>query len=340
MKKKKIIFLVILLLAVNARLFAQDFHLSQYDMATLYMNPAMTGMYGTDKADYRFYNDYRSQWGSLTQPFASEYLAYDMPIRSHGKIFGVGAYLDDNSGPAGSFNTMNFMISGAYSIINKAASKHYLTTGLQVGILYKNFNPNSFTFDNQYSASEGGFDQNIPSNETFAHTSLVRFDANYGLYYKFIDEDKKVHPFASFSIQHLTMPNESFTTTRDQLPMRFNFMGGCEFIVNERLKLDPRFLYMNEAKASEINAGLLAFYRIGTTSVETMLGGDFRYQDAIVIHIGLKVADDIFRFSYDVNTSYLNAFSGGRGAWELSLIITGVKGKPLFSKAMLHPSKF
>lgn len=328
------VFILVILLACTKGMFAQDYHLSQYDMATMYMNPALTGMYGLDKGDYKIYNDYRSQWASLSKPFSYIYLGYDMPFHKWNKNFGLGAYIMDNRAPAGAFNTMNFMVSAAYNIINKAGTKHYLTTGIQMGVLYKYFDPNSFTYDNQYSAADGGFDQTIPSNEVFGKTSKVNFDANFGLYYKYIDEEKKYHPYAGFSIQHVTMPNESFTPLKDNLPMRFNGNVGCDFEVSEKLTLDPMFLYMNQAQAYEFDAGLLAFYKIGTTGFKAMLGGDFRLQDAVVIQIGIKAGEDIFRFSYDINTSYLNAFSGGRGAWEFSLVLTGIKGKPLFSKSM------
>jgi len=323
-------------ISVNS-LFAQDFHLSHYDMATLYLNPALTGMYSDTKGDYRIYNDYRSQWAALgTKPFSTIYLAFDMPVQKWGKNFGVGGYIIDNKAPAGAFSTMNFMGSIAYDIMSKENSngKHYLTTGLQIGIFYKTYNPANFTFDNQYSPTTGGFDQSIPSGETFAKTSLINFDAAYGLFYKYIEEDKNVHPFAGLSIQHLTMPNESFTSVKSHLPMRFNFEGGADIKVNEKLKLAPTLLYMYEAAANEFDLGMLAYYKIGSSNFEAMLGGDYRMSDAGIIDIGVKYGEDIFRFSYDINTSYLNAFTGGRGAWEFSLVITGLKGHPLFGKSM------
>ena len=225
---------------------------------------------------------------------------------------------------------MNAMLSAAYDILNKADGKHYLTTGVQIGIIYTSFNPNNFSYDNQYSAATGGFDNNIPSGETFPATSTVRLDVNYGLYYKYIDKEKNVHPFAGFSIQHVNEPYVSLTELKARMPMRFNFQGGCDFQVNEALKLSPRILYMSEASASEINVGILAYYKL--KDPYQLLGGiDYRLNDAFIIHAGIKEGRHTFRFSYDVNTSYLKTFSAGKGAWEFSLILTGEKGKPLFS---------
>lgn len=313
---------------------AQDFHFSQYDATTLYMNPALTGMYSTEGGDYKIYCDYRSQWKALgIKPFSTGYLAYDMPVKVKEKKLGLGAYLVNQHAGQGMFNTMNFMVSGAYDIMNKADGKHYLTTGLQMGIVYKNFNPNNFTYDVQYDPTIGDFNTAIPNEEIFSKTSLLKFDANIGIYYKYIEEAKKLHPFVGFSVQHLTKPNESFTAVKSKLPMRFNFNAGCDITASEKLKLSPRFLYMNQAHANEINIGILAYYKI-KEPYEILLGVDYRNKDAVIFHVGIKQFKHVFRFSYDMNTSYLNNFSAGRGAWEFSLILTGEKGKPFFKSRM------
>jgi type IX secretion system PorP/SprF family membrane protein len=326
--------LVIIALSITTT-FAQDYHLSQYDMASMYLNPALTGMYGGDKGDFKVYNDYRSQWAALgTKPFTTEYLGFDMPVHQWNKNFGVGVYLISNSAPSGYFNTMTFMGSIAYDIMSKENSngKHYLTTGVQIGFFYKDFNANNFTYDNQYSSNLGGFDQNIPSGEDFGKTSMANLDVNYGIFYKYIDAGKSFHPFAGVSIQHVNLPNESFTSQKSNLPMRFNFHGGCDMQINEELKLVPMLLYMSEAGATEFDLGMLAYYKISNGPFQAMLGADYRAGDAAVIHAGMKYGEHIFRFSYDINTSYLSAYTGGKGAWEFSIIITGIKGQPLFAK--------
>ncbi len=333
---RKIVLLgVTLQLVVAGALQAQDdFHLSQFDVATMYINPALTGMYEGQNGDYRMYNDDRSQWGAIGKPFSTIYLAYDMPFRKWNRNFGFGAYLIDNAAPAGYLNTFNFMLSGAYNILHNTNHKHYLTTGLQMGFFYKSFDPNSFTYDNQYSVAEGGFDQNLPNEETFGKTSVINFDANYGLFYKYIDTSKRFNPFAGFTLQHVTEPNESFTAIQSRMPIQYVIDAGCDIKVSEQLKLSPEFLYMNAAGATELTGGIIGYYKIEHSNYEPILGLGFRDQDAVIIQTGIKVGQDAFRISYDANTSYLSAFTQGRGAWELSLIITGIHGQPLFPKSM------
>lgn len=330
---KKIVTIVMLVLGMSIK--AQDFHVAQYDVNTLYLNPALTGMYALDKVDYKIYVDTRSQWRSLgVKPYFTTFLAYDMPYEIKGKKVGLGAYFINNRTGPGNFNTTGFMLSGAYDILNdKAYGKHYLTTGLQLGLFYKAFNAERLTYDVQYSPSldGGSFDQNLTSGENESNSlSITRFDANFGLFYKFVDILEKYHPFVGFSMSHLTMPKESFVGANSRLPIKFMVNAGCDFTVTEELDLTPRFLYMNQAKANEINAGLIATYKITDAGTRALLGVDYRHQDAVIIHVGLKQETYNLRFSYDINTSYLRNYTNSRGAWEITLVINGIKGKPFY----------
>lgn len=307
---------------------AQDYHVSQYDVTSLYMNPALTGVYGDEKGDYRVYLDQRSQWRSMgIKPFVTTYLAYDMPYLLKDKKFGFGGYLISNRTGLGNFNTTTFMTSASYDILNnKANNKHLLTTGLQLGVFYRATNPNSLNYDVQYVNT--GFDQGIASNETYNRLSMVRFDANYGLFYKFLDRDKKFHPFAGFSLSHLTMPNQSFTDAASRTPLRIVGNAGCDFKIDDKMDVTPRLLYMTQAKASELMAGFLFYYKITENNTRIVAGFDYRLQDACVFSLGLKHESYAFRMSYDVNTSYLKNYTNGKGAFEISLIYIGEKGKP------------
>lgn len=333
---KKYITYIAAFVLIGSILKAQDFHLSQYDVASMYLNPALTGMYGDEKGDYKAYIDTRSQWRSFgVKPFFTTYLAYDMPYTIKDKKVGFGAYFINNRTGPGNFNTTGFMLSGAYNILDKKANGvHYLTTGLQLGLFYKAFN-NNITYDVQYNPYQdgGGFDQSISSGENMNNLSLTRFDANFGLYYKYLEKDKKAHPFIGFSMAHLPRANTSFVGTVDRIPFKYIVNGGCDIQAHEKFMVTPRFFYANQAKAYEVNVGVLMAYNLANDySVNTVnwkiIGGcDWRYKDAVVFHLGAKQDSYALRFSYDLNTSYLKNYTNGRGAWEISLVYTGEKGK-------------
>lgn len=342
---KKYITYVAAFLFTGSILKAQDFHVSQYDVASIYLNPALTGMYGDQKADWKAYLDTRSQWRAFgVKPFFTTYLAYDMPYTIKDKKVGFGAYFINNRTGPGNFNTTAFMLSGAYNILDKKANGvHYLTTGLQLGVFYKAFN-NSITYDAQYDPYKdgGSFNQDISSGEdNINKLSLTRFDANLGLYYKYLEKDKKAHPFVGFSMSHLTRANTSFVGTVDRIPFKFIVNGGCDIQAHEKFNITPRFYYANQAKAYEVNVGVLMDYNISDDfSVKTqnwkIVGGfDWRYKDAVVFNLGVKNDDYQIRFSYDLNTSYLKNYTHSRGAWEITFVYFGQKGKSftkVFSK--------
>jgi len=321
MNIKVSILIGVALIAFKPIVKSQDFHLSQYDAFGLYLNPALTGFFGEEKADYRVNASYRSQWRSmLKKPFTTYGISYDTKY----KKFGIGAYLLNNRAGLANFNTLNFQVSGSYSITDPEKSPHIINVGLQMGLFYKTFNPNNLLYESQYDNSTGTLNAEISNGENFQRTSLVKFDANLGFFYQYREDNKKYSPYAGFSIFHVSMPSESFNTVKNKVPMRFNINGGCEFIVNEKVKLIPNILYMNQAKASDFNLGLAGTYLLKEKN-DLLYGINYRIKDALIIHGGIKKDNIMLRMSYDINFSYLSAYTGNRGAFEISLIVFGKK---------------
>jgi type IX secretion system PorP/SprF family membrane protein len=314
--------------ALSLSVKAQDFHLAQYDAFPLYLNPALTGNYSGEDIDFRMNAVYRSQWRSLVKkPFTTYGISYDQPY----KKFGIGAFVLNNRAGIAKFNTLNFQVSGSYSVTDQKRSPHLIHVGLQLGLFYKSFNPNNVLFESQYDNSTGSLNPDIASGENFDRTSLVKFDANIGVFYKLKQRFKKYVPFAGFSIMHLSKPSESFSADKNRVPMRFVVNAGCDFRVNDKLKLTPTILYMNQAKASDFIIGAIGYYRVGDRS-DVIFGVNYRVKDALIFQVGIKQNEQhTFRISYDINTSYLHTYTGSRGAIEFSLVLTGKKGKQLFS---------
>lgn len=327
----KIVLQLLLAILMQLTVGAQDFHVSQYQALPHYFNPARTGIYFGQPADYRIYSDYRTQWRSLgMRPYATYYLAYDMPYKEK---YGFGGYMIHNRNGVGGLNTIQFAPSAAYKITDEKAGPHNLSVGAQLGIFYRGFDPNHFTYDSQYSSdSPTGFDPSLPSGENFEKTSLLKIDANMGVFYKYKKEAAKAAPWIGFSVYHITKPNQSFSgLIKDRMSMRVVGEIGIDYIVNEQLILFPSILYMNQAKAHELSLGTRCSYHIKDTQYDLMGGLNYRVKDAVVIQLGMKYDQHILTFSYDINTSYLGAYTHGRGAFEVSLLLSGQKGKPLFN---------
>ena len=321
--KTKYAFIVLLMLyaLVSQRASAQDFHLTQYDMSPMYINPALTGIYLGEKGDFRAMANYRSQWQKLQgKPFTTAAFAFDKPI----KRFGVGAYLMDNIAGKSNYNTTNLVVGCAYIITSEASKEHYLTTGIQLGIINKKFGQDDLLFTTQYN-NTSGFNASADNGEGFEKYSILRFDSNFGIYYKYRNPDKKINPFIGLSVYHVNRPNQAVTGTMSRTPMRFNINGGAIITINDIVKLQPSFLYMYQGKAQEADITLTSYYHMKETSFDLIAAVSCRLQDSFAFHFGIKQGASMYRISYDFVTSPLKAYSGSRGGVELGVIYTGFK---------------
>ena len=310
------------LLLVNApRLHAQDFHLSQYDMMPLYYNPAQTGMYfGQQDMKFRLTGNYRSQWQKIQgKPYSSIGIGYDMPMER----WGVGALVMDHIAGTSNFSTFQFLLSGAYRITSDDSKNHFLSAGIQMGMFQKRFSNGNLLYESQYTGTDG-LDPSLPTGEAFNDMSITRFDANVGIYYKYLDPNHHIDPSAGFSIYHVTMPNESFTGQKAKLPMRFNGMVDCAIHANEDFTITPNFLFMYQRKASEFNAGLMFSYIMPDSPYDLLAGANYRHKDAIIVHLGIRQGNSVFRISYDIVTSPLKKYGGSRGGFEMGVIYAGL----------------
>lgn len=314
---------------------AQDLHLSQHRNATLYFNPALTGTYtgirADEEADHRIAMSARSQWRSLgLDPYNTGYLAYDQKLER----FGVGAYLINNNSGMGDFNVLQFQLSGNYNITERGAP-HILTAGVQLGMVHKSFDPNQFTYESQYSVASGGFDRGLSNEEDLAQQSHFNFDANLGIFYKYDEKKNSAQPYIGIASYHVTRPDESFYSGRKRVPVRWVGRIGSEFeIEKDELYLQPDLLFMYQARAQEVHMGLNGRYVLDDR-YSLLFGGGYRWRDAAIARIGFQYGRNRIEFAYDINTSGLQPYTMGRGAMELSLVLLGKKGEPLF-----HPDFF
>ena len=326
----KITFITIGSILISIMSQAQDFHFSQFDANPLYLNPALLGERLFENKGIQSNMNYREQIGNYNQGAgsnASVAAGCDAVLNNN---FSIGEFVINNRSVGGSFNTFNLMLAGAYRVTKNQDEhdRHNLSIGLQLGILQKSFHPEKFLFDSQYSPLvANGFDKNLPNGENFATQSFFKFDANVGVYYRLTSKNRKSSFFVGFSIYHFTQPNESFYQGFSPIPIRYTANIGLLTKINEAVTILPQVLYMNQAKANELNAGMLLFYKLKNSNYEPLLGCSWRNKNAIVFHLGLKTKSTIFRISYDINTYYLKQYHN-RGL-EFSMIFTcGKKNKP------------
>jgi len=313
MKKTVLIFGLICGIFGGLRLAAQDAQLSQYSAAPIVFNPANTGM--LKFTDMRVAAVYRSQWNSLASAINSFGVSFDMNTADR---FGIGGVFF-NTDAANVINTSNFLVSGAYQITDPNQTKYIISTGVQLGVLYKRVNTNDLIFDAQFDGFI--FDGELPSYENFDRSTRFMLDANIGFSYKSTDRRKRINPFADLAVFHLTMPNESFIGDEEsRLPMRWMANAGARIEVNRSFLLNPSVVYMRQREASQFLITAMGHYEMDGTAYQIIGGLGYRTEDAVIIHAGIRHNSNIFRISYDINTSDLSSYSQNRGALEFTVI--------------------
>lgn len=320
-----IISLLFLIMFVKAN--GQDFHLSMTEEAPVLLNPSLSGMFD---GLYRGHLQHRTQWKSVVaKPFRTEMFS----VERNFKEFGVGLHVLNNRAGAGDFNVFNLYGSGSYEVSLDPGKYHHLLCGLQIGLVQNSINIANLTFDNQYTMSGGGgYDPALSSGENFTKTSALAPDVNFGIYYtmqkrrnffsSYVYKTSTLVPYGGISGYHLTQPKLTYSDYRNKLFMRLLFYGGVKYKVTSDFCVDPSIIWQRQSKMNDVMWGSNFYYYIQSYKTFASLGLFHRVKDAVVISIGGVRNQYTIRFSYDINTSKLNAVSKGRGGFEISITYT------------------
>lgn len=318
---KKILIAFCILL--NTEGFSQDFHLSIYDGAPLYLNPSLTGVVD---GSWRIHTHYRTQWKAVNfKPYITGLVSFDAPY----KKWGFGGQIVNYRAGIGNYNALQGLASVAYTLSLDRNGYNNISFGLQGGITQKSVVHQLHTFDNQYTTSNGGvFDSNLPNGEDFNGQSFILPELNFGAMYYFSKQQSKLNPFLGASAFNLLQPQESFFGASNDLPMRLYVHTGVRINLTETLYIIPKALYMQQREFSELTlAGDIGFY-LKAPEVFLLGGIVYRNKDAAVVSIGARKINYIVKFAYDINLSTLSTASTGRGGFEVSFTYMHQKANP------------
>ncbi len=319
---KKYLLLPVLILGAF-HLNAQDFHLSQYDAAAQYHNPALTGKFN---GNYRLHAHYRSQWGAIaTRPFTTFALSFDKPV----KKWGFGGMIFNQNAGAGYYNVLAAYFTASYTFTLDKEGKHFISPGLMAGGFQKSIDMGKLYFQSQYVPINGGtFDQAVSSGENVASSAFMNYDLGAGLLYFFGKNDAFLLPFIGVTTYHITEPKETFFSTSNKLPMRHIIHGGVKANITDRLQILPKFLNMYQKNNSELTTSLIFQYYFKNADLYLLAGPTYRNKDAAIMEIGAKYGPYTLRLSYDFNTSSLQPYTNSRGGFEVSLTYIPRKFNP------------
>lgn len=301
---------------------AQDFHLSLYDAAPLFLNPAMTGLIDTKM---RAHIHFRNQWNVVAyKPLTTALASFDMP---KGK-WGFGGQISNMRGGFGNYNALQILGSVSYALPVDKSKYHSVSLGLQAGVTQKRLEYQVLSFDSQWTTDNGGsFDRSASSGENFTGNVQFQEAVNFGALYYYGKQQTRINPFFGFSAFNLTKPKETFTGYNNRLPRRYYYHAGVRVNISEILYVIPKVLVYAQSKIVQQTYAIDGGYYFKGEQFYALAGYIFRVNDASIIYAGLKKDNYIFKLGYDFNVSGLRGVTKTRGAYEISLTWMGKKTK-------------
>jgi type IX secretion system PorP/SprF family membrane protein len=321
----KRIFLGMLLMGILlTQVNAQDLHFSQYFNAPMLVNPANTGF--APDVDWRAGVNYRNQWATLT-PFPYKTFSAWGDVQLFANRFengwvGVGGAVSTDRAGSGNLSATRIQGSVAYHQVLGLAS--LISIGFQGGYVQKRVDPTKLTFDNQWNGKF--FDVAQPNGEVFLNNNVGYFDLNVGLNYAYFPSEN-TYINAGIAVAHINQPSESFFSNSPdaKVPMRYTAFLNGTFKLNDQWIINPNVYYSQMARATETVLGINANYNLsGDGATQLIAGIYYRNADAIIPMVGYQWNDFKLTINYDATSSALSSFNGGQGAYEFSLVKTGV----------------
>jgi type IX secretion system PorP/SprF family membrane protein len=181
-----------------------------------------------------------------------------------GNALGVGLSVvnDAQTSSGGKINATTIALDLGYTLNLNKAKTMQLSIGLEPSITMKNTNgdykyPQAFDNNLQY-------DYSSVDNEHLAQPKKMYFNFDYGLFFNHKPIDKLTY-FVGFSMKNVARPQTAvidINNPQGKLNFLYLVHGGLEIVVAPKWTLIPGFLYQNEAKANEANAGITVGYDV------------------------------------------------------------------------------
>lgn len=324
MKHLTILSFTLLSIFSSSRSWGQDIHFSQYYNAPLLVNPANTGF--NPDFDYRVGVNYRSQWANIGSPYKTMSAWGDVKVlgnRLETGWLGLGGMMLRDQAGSGSLTSTTGLFSLAYH--QMLGYNSLLSGGFAVGYTQKRIDVTKLTFDNQWNGIF--FDTNIPSNEPFATNQVGYVDLQVGLNYAYFASEN-FYFNAGASIQRLNRPRETFfesTVSNNEVNSRYNFFLNANMKVRDYWIVNPNVFYSQVGNVRQLVAGVNANRDLGDNGArQLIMGVYYRTGDAVIPLFGYQINDLRMTFNYDATISSLSRINFTRGAFEISVVKTGI----------------
>lgn len=328
----------VLFLVICFLVKAQDIHFSQFNFSPLNQNPANTNLFD---GDYRFVGNYRNQWPTVPVKYNTVSLSAEMnfiTLKNNDRIGGGFLFYYDVEGDS-KFSTINTDLSFSYIKSIGKNAHHFISYGLQLGLVNRSFDYSKLSFDNQWNGDV--FNPSIGSNESFAQTHVTVFDFGTGIAYKYIKDDRTNFTIG-FGAMHLNRPKESFLNDNSSiLTPRYTVHARAQIKLTKKLDIVPEVMYQRQQTKQEFDLGGHFKYHLDMKTAHTValnFGAYGRIVNAGWLMAGVDYDNWQVNMSYDVDFSHLNPASRYNGGIELSVIYILTRTKKINKPGAVCPT--
>jgi len=266
----------------------------------------------------------------------------------NGYVGGVGiTALKEQTGNQNQIDVSGFSISTAY--FTQVSISHFLSFGLQLGVINKVVDQSTMTWGTQYDP-ELGHDSRIMPTLTLETEKVLMPVANFGVTWHYNNRDftrfvkTNFRTFTGFAVSNLNKPNQSyFSDDASQVPMLFKLHGGFSIPLSDKFEVLPNYIAMRQSGKNQINLGAYVAYYIedGTgqnaKAYQIQLGNWYRFGDSYIVSLGVEMKKFILGISYDITASQFKYYKQGVSKVEVSLTYTGEKINSGQQRRTSHP---
>ncbi|MBD0365636.1 MAG: PorP/SprF family type IX secretion system membrane protein [Flavisolibacter sp.] len=326
MKKYLIPFHLFFMISIVLR--AQSYHFSQFFSTPLLTNPANTG---DMDGPYRLSSNFRSQGKLNGGAYLTGYISADFSLfknrLSEGHRAGVGVYVMNDQSLNGALQTNSVGLSVAYNVGLDENGEHNLAAGFQGVYHQRILDYNKLSFGNQFGST--GYDPSLPIGEPLDFTTRNYFDANAGLVYNALLEDRSF--FAGVSVYNILKHKENFLPEKFAIPTRYVLQAGAQKFVGDYGKIYISLTNMSQAKAYETTIGGAYGIQLGNSEIKNELnfGMWYRLKDALIPYVGYYYNGFQVGLSFDYTVSSLKTAAQVRNGYELTLIYRAIDKREL-----------
>lgn len=281
---------------------AQDIHFTQYNLAPVTLNPALTGaFYGS----FRIGALYRTQFFNVDNvtAFKTPNLYIDAPIikgfRDKDWV-GVGANIFQDESGTLELTFGSFLGSLAYHFALDKEGKSMLTLGVQGGSVSRSL------------ANGSAASLNDPETLPMDGDNQSYFDLNAGIMLRTPLSDRMLLE-AGLATFHLTTPENNLQNNNSSLPIRYDFHARVKSYITETFTVTPSVLYkaMGSGNAQLAVQGLVGFEVDPERKIDLNVGLGYRAVSLSQLELlfGLEWGDFKGGFGYDLSLSSLSSGS-------------------------------